>query len=489
MRLYEEIRQRTGGNVYVGVTGPVRVGKSTLVKRMMEELVLPGIQDEYARERARDELPQSGSGKTIMTAEPKFVPEEAVEISPDGQTRLSVRLIDSVGYVIPGAIGATEEGTPRMVTTPWFDHEIPMTEAAELGTRKVMESHCTVGLVVTTDGSVTEFPRADYLQAEARAVQDMKATGKPFLVLLNSKSPQAPETLALAAELERSWSARVLPADLLSLDKGEIGAILTELLGQFPPRRLEFSLPSWFDALEPEQPCKQTLWAAIRQEAPKLRRMSQAGELSRALEALEQVRGCPVEEIDLGRGTIRYRLRLPEALLYEILSQRSGVTLEDDGDLLRVLGRYAAIREEYERLQTALEQVRSTGYGIVMPRREEVELQSPEQLRKGGAYGVRLRANAPSIHMIRADITAELSPMVGGEAQSMELVRSLTEAWQAEDGSVWESNLFGKTLYDLVSEGLTGKLARLPEDARMKLRRALERIVNEGANGLVCLVL
>ena len=489
MKLYEEIERRTGGNVYLGVTGPVRSGKSTFVKRFMEELILPNIADEYLRERAKDELPQSGSGRTIMTAEPKFVPEQAVEICPDGQTKLSVRLIDSVGYMIPGALGATEDGAPRMVTTPWFDREIPLTEAAELGTKKVMADHCTVGVVVTSDGSVTEIPREDYVQAELRAVRDMQATGKPFLVLLNSAAPESPETAALAASLERQTGARVLAADLLKLERGQLTAILSELLGQFPPAVLEFSFPSWFDALEPEQPCKRELFRAIREAAPKLERVCQAEALSKALEGLEQVSGCAVTEIDLGRGRIRYAVRFPEALFYELLSQRSGVTMADDGDLLRALSRYAEIRGEYERLKAALEQVRSTGYGVVMPERAELSLETPELVRKGGSWGVRLRASAPSIHLLRADLAAELSPTVGSEAQARELVQSLADACESDGEAVWQSNLFGKTLYDLVSERLNAKLTDLPEDARMKLRRALERIVNEGANGLICLVL
>ena len=489
MKLYEEIERRTGGNVYVGVTGPVRVGKSTFVKRVMEELILPNIEDEYVRERARDELPQSGSGKTIMTAEPKFVPEQAVEICPDGRTRLSVRLIDSVGYVIPGALGATEDGAPRMVTTPWFDREIPLTEAAELGTKKVMADHCTVGVVVTTDGSIADIPREDYVQAELRAIRDMQATGKPFLVLLNTTAPDSAEAAGLAADLERRTGARVLAADLMGLDRTGVAAILTELLGQFPPAALEFTFPSWFDALEPEHPCKREIFQAIREAAPRVERVCLASALSEALEALDQVSGCAVQEIDLGRGTIRYAVRFPEALFYELLSQRSGVPVADDGDLLRVLSRYAAIREEYERLQTAIEQVRGTGYGVVMPQRAELILETPELVKKGGAWGVRLRASAPSIHMLRADLAAELSPTVGSEAQARELVQSLISACEADGEAVWQSNLFGKTLYDLVSERLNAKLTDLPEDARMKLRRALERIVNEGANGLICLVL
>lgn len=489
MNLYEDMRRRTGGNVYVGVTGPVRVGKSTLVKRVMEELVLPNIGDEYARERARDELPQCGSGKTIMTAEPKFVPEEAVEISPDGQTKLSVRLIDSVGYMIPGAIGATEDGAPRMVTTPWFDHEIPMTDAAELGTKKVMEDHCTVGLVVTTDGTVTDIPRADYTAAEERAIHDMQATGKPFLVLLNSAAPESPEAEALARQIEADSGATVLAANLLTLGRGDVVRILSELLGQFPPDHLEFEFPSWFDVLEAEHPCKQEIFQTVRKAAPELERVCQAGRLSEELEALSCVSRCTLSQIDLGTGTLRYTVSLPEVLFYEILSQRSGVCMKNDGDLLRTLSRYAEAREEHERLRAALEQVQSTGYGIVMPGRSELSLQKPELIKKGGAWGVRIQAVAPSIHLLRADLSAELSPIVGGEDQARELVQRLTAAEENEAESVWDSNLFGKTLYELVNDRMNVKLTDLPEEARMKLRRALERIANEGANGLICLVL
>lgn len=489
MKLYEDMQRRTGGNVYIGVIGPVRVGKSTFVKRVMEELVLPCLQDDYVRERARDELPQSGSGRTVMTAEPKFVPEEAVEICPDGQTRLSVRMIDSVGYLIPGALGATEDGAPRMVTTPWFDHEIPMAEAAELGTRKVMESHCTVGVVITTDGSVTELPRAEYLQAEQRAIRDMQATGKPFVVLLNTAAPDTPETAELVRQIAAESGAAVRAADLLKLDRAGIGQILQELLGQFPPERLEFRFPSWFDALEPEQPWKREIYGVIRETAPKLTKMELAGQMSEAVEAQPCVQRCALTELDPGSGVIRYTVSLPEALFYQLLSQRSGVEMRSDADLLRTLSAYAGVREEYERLRTALDQVRTTGYGIVMPGREELKLQKPELVKKGGAFGVRLRAEAPSIHLLRADLSAELSPIVGSEQQAGELVRSLTEACESDGMAVWESKLFGKSIYELVCERLNAKLTELPEDARGKLRKALERIVNEGANGLICLVL
>ncbi|MBQ2154735.1 MAG: stage IV sporulation protein A [Oscillospiraceae bacterium] len=489
MKLYEDIQKRTGGNIYIGVTGPVRTGKSSFVKRLMEELILPNIADDYRRERAMDELPQSGSGKTIMTAEPKFVPEDAVEISPDGKTKLSVRLIDSVGYVIPGALGAMENGEPRMVTTPWFDHEIPMTDAAELGTKKVMENHCTVGIVLTTDGSVTEIPRADYEQAESRAIRDMQATGKPFLVLLNTENPDSEQASALAEQIRTQYLVRCRPVNVLRMGKTEIRQILEDLLCEFSAEEFRFRFPAWFDALELAHPLKQSVYAAVAEAAGSVHRLSEAERPAEALRALDSVSECLTSQIDLGQGSVSYRVQMPDALFYEILSERSGVTMQSDGDLLAALSRYRAIRGEYERLQAALEQVRTTGYGIVMPEREEVEMQTPELIRKGSACGVRLRAMAPSIHMMRADITAEISPMVGDERQTGELVNSLIDSYESDREAFWQSNIFGKTLYDLVSESLTAKIAKLPEESRLKVKNALAKIVNEGANGLICLVL
>ena len=489
MKLYEDIQERTGGNIYIGVTGPVRVGKSSFVKRFMEALVLPHITDPYRRERAMDELPQSGSGKTIMTAEPKFVPEEAVEISPDGKTKLSVRLIDSVGYMIPGALGAVENGSPRMVTTPWFPEEIPLTEAAELGTKKVMENHCTVGIVVTTDGTITDIGREDYEQAEQRAITDMQATGKPFVVLLNSEDPASETARALAGRLRERYGAKCLCVNVLTMSPEEINLILASLLEEFPPQEFRFYLPAWFDALEPGHPLKQQIYKTVAETASEIRKLSQTAALADALGDLEEVSSCELQSVDSGTGVVNYRIRLPEALFYGILTERSGVEMHNDGDLLAVLSRDRSIRGEYDRLQAALEQARTTGYGIVMPIKEEVELQMPELIRKGNAYGVRLRASAPSIHLMRADISAELSPIVGDEQQTGDLVKSLVDAYEGDEEQLWQSNLFGKTLYDLVNESLTAKISKLREDSRYKVKNALTRIVNEGANGLICIVL
>ena len=489
MNLYEQIRRRTGGNIYIGVTGPVRTGKSTLVKRLMEELVIPNIEDEYRRERAKDELPQSGSGKTIMTAEPKFVPEQAVQIRPDEHTLLSVRLIDSVGYMIPGALGATEDGKERLVTTPWFEHEIPLSEAAELGTQKVMADHCTVGLVVTTDGSVTDIPREDYQAAEQRAISDMQKTGKPFLVLLNSAAPDAPETVKLADEIGAACGAHCVPISAAALDRAGITRLLQMLLGEFGCCVLRFRFPGWFDALSPSHPLRQRLYAAVRAASEQTRRICDAQALAAALGAEEAVQDCRVEQIDLGAGTVSFSVRMPDSLFYRILSERSGVPMDSDAALLRSLGDYRRLRSAYERLSDALEQVERSGYGLVLPQREELALQRPELLKKGGAWGVRIQASAPAIHLLSTQVSAELSPMVGDEAQSRELVERLRADYEADRDALWDSRLFGKTIYELVSESLTGKLERMGGDTRLKFRNALGRIVNEGANGLICLIL
>ena len=484
--IYERLAARTGGNIYVGVVGPVRTGKSTLIKRIMEELVIPNISDPYRAERARDELPQSGSGRTIMTSEPKFVPEEAVEISPDGKVSLRVRLIDSVGYMVPGAVGADEDGVPRMVTTPWYDHEIPMTDAAELGTKKVMEEHCSIGLVVTTDGTVTDIPRADYEEAEARAIRDMQATKKPFLVVINSRNPNADPAKALKAQLMAQYGVEAAIADCQALDSSGIAELLKDLLYAFPMKELRVYLPRWMDALEPEHPVKAALYEALLQRAQEITTLAQA-ELSLAkLRELEQVLDFSIRSIDLATGTISCSLNFPEKLFYEILSAKAGIPIGNDAQLLELLTKLSAIKQEYDQISDALSSVKATGYGVVMPTAEEMQLETPELLRKGGAFGVKLKAGAPSIHMIRVDIDTQISPMVGSEQQSQDLITFLTEGSPEQ---LWESNIFGKSVYDLLQEGLSAKLIRMPDDVRAKIRGTLTRVVNEGASGLICLIL
>ncbi len=487
--IYADIAKRTGGDIYIGVVGPVRTGKSTLIKRVMEELVIPNISDLYQRERAKDELPQSGSGKTIMTAEPKFVPEEAVQISPDGTATLSVRMIDSVGYMVDGAIGATEDGQPRMVTTPWFDYEIPMTEAAELGTKRVMEEHSTVGIVVTTDGTITDIPRADYIAAEERAIRDMQATGKPFLVLINSAAPKAGEAQALRKYIADTYGVCAMAVDCQSMRETELQEMLRELLYAFPMREMQVFLPAWVQALECDNPLKTALYESMRRNANEISKLAEAETAIANICQLEQVCGYRIESIDLGRGAVCCELEFNEGLFYQILGERTGFAIENDGQLLSLLTALAEMKKQYDKISAALEEVRATGYGIVMPTSEEMHMEVPEIVRKGSAYGVKLRASAPSIHMMRADIQTEISPMVGDEQQSEELVKYLLGEYEGNTEKLWESNIFGKSVFELVNEGLNAKLKRMPDDARFKIKDALTKIINEGANGLICLLL
>ena len=482
--IYGDIAARTGGNIYIGVVGPVRTGKSTLIKRIMEELVIPCIDDPYRRERAKDELPQSGSGKTIMTSEPKFVPEEAVEISPDGTALLRVRMIDSVGYMVDGAGGAYEDGVPRMVTTPWYDYEIPMTEAAELGTKKVMEEHCSIGLVVTTDGTVTDIPRGDYVAAEARAIEDMKATGKPFLVIINSREPGGEAAQRVQAYLKTRFAVDAAVVDAQALDKNGITELLRELLYAFPMQELRVYLPRWMDALEQSHPVKAPLYESLLECADQIHTLGQAVEALSCLKDLDA--DVSLRGIDLATGSVDCALGFPDSLFYEILSQRSGMEIQNDAQLIRLLTELSQVKQEYDKIADALSAVKATGYGVVMPTAEEMTLQTPELLRKGGAYGVKLKAGAPSIHMIRVDIDTEINPMVGDEQQSQDLIQKLS---RQDTQDLWNSNIFGKSVYELIQEGLNTKLIRTPEEVRSKFRGSLTRIVNEGATGLICLIL
>lgn len=487
--IYEQIAARTDGTIYIGVVGPVRTGKSTFIKRFMEQLVLPNIENAYERERATDELPQSGSGRTIMTAEPKFVPNEAARISPDGKTTLRVRLIDSVGYLIPGAVGDTENGQPRMVTTPWSAEELTMAQAAELGTRRVMQEHSSIGVVLTTDGSVTDIPRADYADAEARAIRDMQKTGKPFVVVVNSQEPKRAQAEALRAQLQREHGVQVLSMDCLHLQPQDIQQLLSALMYAFPVDEVRFFLPGWVRALPEEHPVKAALYTAMLERAQDLGSVRDAETVMRGLLELEAVEDFRVREVELGTGVVSCELQLPDALFYEELSRQAGAPIEDEQALMQLLSSLAQTKQLYDRVQTALEQVRATGYGVVMPSAEELQLEKPEIVRRNGSYAVRLRASAPSIHMLRAQIETELSPMVGGEQESQQLIDHLLSEYEQDTERLWQSNIFGKSLYELVSEGVNAKLVRMPEDARQKLTKTLGRMINENTGGMICILL
>lgn len=488
-KLYEDIAQRTQGDIYIGVVGPVRTGKSTFIKRFMETMVLPEIQNTYLRDRARDELPQSGSGRVVMTAEPKFVPEDAVSLSMDDGSSFSVRLIDCVGYMVPGAMGQMDGDQPRMVTTPWMDHEIPMTQAAELGTQKVITDHSTIGIVVTTDGTIADIPREDYLEAEERVIEELKAMGKPFVVLLNSAQPYSDRAQAIQADITQQYQVTCLAVNCLTLDEETVEAILSGVLHEFPMKQLELFLPSWVDVLPFDHPIKSQLYGMIRQEAGGLERLRDTEAAVEALDQREEIASAQITRMDMGSGVVTAVLELPRSLFYETVSQRCGLEIHDDGDLIGQLVQMASMKRKYEKVEQALAQVEETGYGIVMPDPQEMTLEEPEIVKQGGRYGVRLKASAPSIHMMRADIKTEVSPIMGTEKQSEEMVDFLLRQFEGDTGKIWDSNMFGRSFHELVGEDLQAKLKRMPEDAREKLRDTLQRIINEGSGGLICIIL
>ncbi len=488
-KLYEEIAQRTQGDIYIGVVGPVRTGKSTFIKRFMETLVLPNIENTYMRDRARDELPQSGSGRVVMTAEPKFVPEDAVVISMEDGGTFSVRLIDCVGYMVPSALGQMDGEQPRMVMTPWFEQEIPMTQAAEYGTRKVIEEHSTIGIVVTTDGSVTDIPREDYLEAEERVIEELKALGKPFLVLLNSQNPDSERAQILQADIAERYDVTCLAVNCLALDEEAVSEIICGVLHEFPIKQLNLFLPSWVDALPFEHPIRQSMYNVIREETAGMQRLRDAEHAIAAMGDREELGSAVLNRMDMGSGVVTATLELPRSLFYSTLSERCGLDIADDGDLIEQITQLAAMRRSYQKVEGALEQVAQTGYGIVLPDTDEMTLEEPEVLKQGGRYGVRLRASAPSIHMLRADIQTEVSPIMGNEKQSEEMVSYLLQQFEGDRARIWDTNIFGRSFHELVGEDLQSKLRRMPDDAREKLRETLERIINEGSGGLICIIL
>ena len=484
-----EIGARTGGDIYIGVVGPVRSGKSTFIKRFMEQLVLPAIGPAAARERARDELPQSGAGRTIMTTEPKFIPETAVPLQLEGGGECRVRLIDCVGYMVEGAVGHLEGETQRMVTTPWFDHEIPMAEAAEIGTRKVIAEHSTIGIVVTTDGSIADIPREDYLEAEERVIRELQELGKPFIVLLNSSDPSGDRAEAIARDIASRYEVKCVPVNCLTLEEEDVAAILKAVLYEFPMQELDLYLPPWVDALPDGHPIKAGLYQAIRESTAQLHHIREVEDMVGALGQSEHISEARVTALDLGTGVAAATLGLPRELFYQTLSEQSGFSVSDDGDLMSLLTRLSAVKAEYDKVAGALKDVRETGYGIVVPGIDELTLEEPEIMKQGGRYGVRLKASAPSIHMIRADIETAVSPIVGNEKQSEDMVNYLLQEFEGDTSKIWQSNIFGRSFHELVSEDLQTKLKRMPEDARKKLRETLERIINEGSGGLICIIL
>ena len=486
--LYRDIAGRCEGDIYLGVVGPVRTGKSTFIKRFMELLVLPNMIGGN-RERAIDELPQSGAGRTIMTTQPKFIPNEAVEIELRDSAVARVRLVDCVGYLIPGVLGLNEGDESRMVRTPWFDHDIPFEDAAEIGTRKVIQEHSTIGVVITTDGSVVDMPRSAYKEAEERVVRELKALGKPFAVVLNSKLPDGADALKLKDELREKYAVPVLSTDVENMTIENVNALMESVLFEFPLREIRIHAPSWLTSLSDDHWLGKSIFGTVRGCADKLRRVRDTDVLKDALSENEFTEDVLPGEINLNEGTLEYRLTMKDGLFYRILGEASGQEIDGEEHLFELMKQLVRAKREYDRVSAALDSVRETGYGMVSPDMSEMTLSEPEIVRQGGRFGVRLRASAPSLHMIRVDIQTEVSPIVGTEKQSEELVHYLLSEFEEQPEKIWETNIFGKSLNELVREELSHKLSRMPDDARGKIRETLEKIINESAGGLICIIL
>lgn len=487
--IYQDIALRTNGAFMLGVVGPVRTGKSTFIKRFMERLVIPQIDNTYMRERAKDELPQSGSGKTIMTAEPKFVPEDAVTINLACGTELSVRLVDCVGYMVDGAAGQFEDGEERLVTTPWFDHEVTLTEAAEKGTYKVISEHSTLGIVVTCDGSICDIPREKYVSAEARVINELQAIGKPFVVLVNSTSPQSEYARQLAEEISAEYNVKALCVNCLELDEDAIRDIIQSVLEEFPLKSMGFYLPEWLDALPNDNSLKADMFAKICACAEGAGKIKDCYAAADMLAEDENILKVGIKKSDLGTGAVSVRVELPRALYYKTISEQTGLEVNNDGDLISTLAEMSAVKRDYDKLRAALEDVRTKGYGVVMPDSDQMQLEEPQIVRQGGKYSVKLKANAPAIHMLMTNIETEVTPAIGGETASEDIINFLLQGFDGDVNRIWQSNIFGKSLYDIAEEGLTSKIEALPESAKAKLQATLQRIINEGSGGLICILL
>jgi len=487
--IYKDISKRSNGDVYIGVVGPVRTGKSTFIKKFMDLLVIPNIDNAFKRERARDELPQSSAGRTIMTTEPKFIPNEAVEITLSDNARFNVRMIDCVGYIIDSALGYIEDNAPRMVKTPWSDSEIPFAEAAETGTHKVICEHSTIGLVVTTDGTITDIDRKDYVSAESRVINELKELSKPFIVLVNSINPDGESARAVKSEIEAKHNVPVICVNCAELEGEDINNIIEKVLFEFPLKEVSIELPDWVDVLENGHHLKESIYTNILESLKDVSKIRDSRQISESLSRCESITDSSIDSINLGEGTVRLKVNTDEKLFYKILGEETGFEINGKDDLMTLMRSLSDVKHEYDKIVYALEEVKETGYGIVSPTIDELSLEEPEIVKQGGKFGVRLRASAPSIHMIRADIETEVSPIVGTEKQSEDLVHYLLEEFEVNPKSIWQTNIFGKSLSDLVNEDLHNKLYRMPDDARFKLQETLQKIINEGSGGLICIIL
>ena len=487
--IYGDIVRRTGGDIYIGVVGPVRSGKSTFIKRFMETMVLPNISEGYQRDRARDELPQSAAGKTVMTTEPKFIPDNAVTITMDDNAVMRVKMIDCVGYIVPDVLGTVEDGQPRMVRTPWREEPMPFVEAAEMGTKKVITEHSTIGMLVSTDGTIGEIPRENYVEAEERIVKELKEIGKPFAIILNSSNPSADGSIKLAYELEGRYGVPVALVNCLELSAEDIKHILEMVLHEFPVSEIRVKLPEWMPALDESHPLRRSITESICACAKNINKIGEIKDVFSGLSENEFIDKYTFERIDYGCGKADMSLECTPGLYYKVISELTGFDVTGEEQLVFLLKEYSAKKSEYERVEEALADAEEKGYGIVMPTLDDLHLEEPEIVKQAGGYGVKLRASAQSIHLIRANIETEINPIVGTEQQSEDLVRYMLDEFEEDPKRIWESNMFGKSLYELMNEGLHTKLDHMPEESRNKLSETLERIINEGSGGLICIIL
>lgn len=488
-KLYSDISRRTNGDIYIGVVGPVRTGKSTFIKRFMETLVVPNITGDFQKQRAIDELPQSAAGRTIMTAEPKFIPDEAVRIELTGGASLRVKMIDCVGYIVPSALGYIENDTPRMVRTPWFPEPVPFNLAAEIGTKKVITDHSTIGIVLTSDGSFGDLERHEFIEAEERVIRELKAIDKPFVVIINSADPTASQAQQIVDTLHQTFDVPTLACNCTELNEQDIRRILESVLFEFPIKELGVMMPEWVISLNDDEPLKKTLLEGLLQAPLMHGKVRNLPEYMNVIRDNEYAEECKIISSDLGIGASSIRIKVPRRYFYDILSKHAQAEIADDGVLMKTVVDLCEMKRQYSQYTEAIEQARGCGYGVVMPSREELILEEPELIKQEGRYGVRLRASAPSLHMIQAQIQTQITPVIGTENQSEEFAAQLLQQFKDAPASVWDTDIFGRSLYDLVNDGLRSKLYHMPDEARNKYKETLERIINEGSDGLICIIL
>ena len=487
--IYEDIAKRTQGDIYIGVVGPVRTGKSTFIRKFMENLVLPNIENEFKRERTQDEIPQSGSGKTIMTVEPKFVPADGVEIKIKDTVSLKVRMVDCVGYIVDGALGHEEEGKQRLVSTPWSQEAMTFEKAAEIGTKKVIRDHSTLGIVVLTDGSVTGIDRKNYLSAEERVINELKSLNKPFAVVLNTLDPYSESTELLRSELEEKYDVPIVPLNVLAMDEEDIENVMETVLYDFPLNEIRINLPKWVEGLERNHWIKNNIIFTLKQSIAEIGKLRDVDSIVKGFSELEFLEDTEVENVELGEGVISIDLTAKQDLFYNVLEEKSGFKIDGDHQLLNLVTKLSRVKNEYDKIESALYDAKTKGYGVVAPSLDELSLEEPEIIKQGKQYGIKLRANAPSLHRIKADISTEVSPIVGNQTQGEEMIKYLLDTFEENPSELWASNMFGKSLNDLVKEQLQSKLYTMPEEIRVKIQKTLQKIINEGSMNIITILL